>query len=398
MPETFSPSNPQEIGALLADRAASGTPLKIRAGGSKSALGHAVAADDTLDLSALNQVHFYEPEELVLSAAAATPLRVVEDLLAQHHQRLAFEPPDLGPLLGAAAGAGTFGGIFACALSGPRRFAAGAARDHVMGVEIVNGAGDIIKSGGRVMKNVTGFDLCKLMTGAQGTLGVLTTLIVKTLPVPEDTRTLFFPAADCAQAVAAMAKALATPTEISGAVYLPDDLSPIGTACIALRLEGTAASVAYRADKLEALRGTAADATVWERADSLVFWQSIRDISALVTPAEAPLWRLHVAPMAAPTVIEELAQIPDARWFLDWAGGLIWLSLPPSEDAHAPHVRGAVGRVGGRAVLFRAPAEIRSTVPLNGPADPVSAALITRLRHAFDPQGILNPGRLGSLA
>ncbi len=264
MTEVLKPGDAAQARDAVAWAVAEEAPLEVVGGGSKRALGRPVQAGHRLDVSGLAGIDLYEPDELVMTARAATPLAEVEAALAADRQALAFEPPDYGPLLGAAAGAATIGGVFACNLSGPRRLKAGAARDHLLGVALVTGRGEAVKAGGRVVKNVTGYDLCKLMAGSYGTLAVMTALTFKVLPAPEKLRTVLVFGLDDAEAARAMTAALNSPHEVSAAAHLPravaarsavDYVAGAGAAVTAVRIEGPAPSVEHRCRALKELLG-----------------------------------------------------------------------------------------------------------------------------------------------
>ncbi|MEQ8967458.1 MAG: glycolate oxidase subunit GlcE [Azospirillaceae bacterium] len=389
-------------------------PLAVRGAGTKEAFGRPVQAEHALSTAALSGIRLHEPEELVLAAGSGTPVAEVEAALAAKGQMLAFEPPDLGPLWGALPAAGTLGGLVAGNLSGPRRLRAGAARDHLLGLEAVNGRGELFKTGGRVVKNVTGYDLCKVMTGAWGTLGVMGALTFKVLPAPEVARTLVIAGLDAAGALAAMTRALNGPYEVSGAAWLPADLAartPAGEAAgrgasaTLLRLEGFRASVEARTETLEAIlaeTGTPPTGRLDGEASAAV-WQAVRDAAPFrpaegVEPDAAPaVWRLSVPPTAGPEVAARLEAEAGAEVFLDWGGGLVWAAVPAGrDDAGAAKVRAIVAETAksGHATLIRAPAPVRAAVPVFQPQPDPLAALSRRVKQSFDPEGVLNPGRM----
>ena len=393
---SYRPETAAQVAELVAWAAGESTPLAVRGRGSKAGLGRPVNAATTLDLSGLSGIALYEPEELVLSAGVGTPLWEITAALAAQGQMLAFEPPDLGPLLGGAAEQGSLGGAIACNLAGPRRIAAGALRDHLLGFHGVTGRGETFKSGGRVVKNVTGYDLSKLMAGSYGTLAVLTDATVKVLPAPEATRTVALPGLDAAAAVAAMTRALHTVHAVSGAAHLPADLAEGGTAETLLRIEGAPAATVYRAEELaKELAGFAAP-EIREDTDSRALWAAIRDVQPFAGFAGEAVWRLSVPPAEGAAVVARLTQaLPAARWFLDWGGGLIWLSVPQGHEAQHESVRAALPAAGGHATLIRADHAVRAAVPVFQPQDPALAGLTARVKAAFDPRGILNPGLIG---
>ncbi|MCX7363554.1 MAG: FAD-binding protein [Alphaproteobacteria bacterium] len=374
MAGTIKPRDAEELRQAVEWALNDGVTVDVRGSGSKTALGKPMQASQVLDISGLSGIVDYAPEELVVTLRAGTPMREVEALLAQRNQMLAFEPPDLGPLLGRAPGEGTLVGAVMGNLAGPRRLSAGAARDHLLGFSGVNGRGEAFKSGGKVMKNVTGYDLSKLLAGSWGTLAVLDEVSVKVLPAPDQTRTLLLLGLDDEAAVAAMCAALGSPHEVSGAAHLPGRT--------ALRIEGVAPSVEARMKGLrELLSGTQEELGTLE---SRAFWRDVRDVKPLAAAADEVVWKISCPPTEGPAIVARVrAQRPAAKAYYDWSGGLIWLALPTSADADHLVVRGAVGATGGHATLIRAPEAVRAAVPVFHPQSPV------------DPKGLFNPGRLG---
>ena len=368
-------------------------PLEIVGQGSKRSVGHPVEADHMLDLSALSGVTLYEPEELVLSALGGTPLAEIETLLANHDQELQFEPSDLGPLLGIEAGQGTLGGLVNTNLCGPRRLKAGSVRDHVLGIHAVSGRGEEFKSGGRVVKNVTGYDLSKGVTGSWGTLAVLTDITMKVLPRAETEQTLVLNGLSDAEAAEAMAMAIGSNAEVSGAAHLPTDVAEGGAKTL-LRLEGFVPSVKYRIDNLANLLARFGPAEKWDTATSRKQWLSIRDCHPFVGRS-GPVWRLSCAPSNGHRIAAGIGNRVSAKYYYDWQGGLIWLLMEDGETNGAI-VRSTLAELGGgHATLIRADASERRSVPVFQPQAPARAALNNRYRENFDPHIILNPGRMG---
>ncbi|MCW5730688.1 MAG: FAD-binding protein [Alphaproteobacteria bacterium] len=378
---------------------ARGMALEVVGRASKRALGRPVASNAQLDLSALAGVTLYEPEELVMRAGAATPLSEILRQLAEKGQELAFEPPDLGPLYGLAAGQGSIGGAFLCNLSGPRRFKAGAARDHLLGFRAVSGRGEAFKAGGRVVKNVTGYDLPKLLCGSFGTLAVASEVTFKVLPAAEKVRTLLLFGLDAAAAVRAMAEAAGSPHEVSGLAHLPAPLARAsgvdlvrGSArsVTAIRVEGFGASVEAR---LSALRSwfSAHDLEELHSARSRDFWRELRDVAPLLEPADRALWRLSAPPMEAPRIVTALERL-GGDCYLDWAGGLIWYRCAGA-GAEAGPVRAALGGQ-GHAMLIRASRDERQSSEVFHPEAPAIRLLGQRIKDSFDPERILNRGRI----
>ncbi len=405
--DTLRPTTADELLAAVKDALADATPLEILGAGTKRDIGRPFQAGRRLETAAMTGITLYEPGELVMSARAGTPMAEIEAQLKKNNQELAFEPPDLGPLLGGAAGAQTIGGVLAGNLAGPRRIKAGSARDHFLGFHAVSGRGEAFKSGGRVMKNVTGYDLSKLLAGSWGTLAVMSDVTLKVLPAAEKTRSVLVLGLDPAAAVRAMTAALQSAHDVSGAAHLPAALaarssvsyvSGAGKSVTALRLEGTPGSVAWRCAELTKQMADFGAVEELHSMNSATLWRELRDVSFLVEPRDRPVWRLSVPPQAGPSVAAAIAKVIDASWFMDWGGGLIWLSgAPGSADAGAGVVRDAVfGTVGadGHATLYRAPADLRASVAVFQPQPPALAALTERVKDSFDPKRILNPGRM----
>jgi glycolate oxidase FAD binding subunit len=400
MVDTLKPRDARDVEQAVRFALGNGMPLEVVGRGSKRAIGRPGQTDLTLDLSDLSGVTLYEPDELILSAKAGTPIAEIETLLASRNQELAFEPADYGPLLGGAAGEGTIGGVIAANLSGPRRIKAGAARDHFLGVHGVTGRGDSIKSGGRVVKNVTGYDLCKVLAGSWGTLAAMTEVTVKVLPKAETEASIVVHGLDDAQAAGAMAAALGSPFDVSGAAHLPDHVTshfgtlPDARAATVLRLEGFAPSVAHRSEALGALMKPYGDRAVLTQAQSQALWRDIRDVRPFATGDNAarPLWRVSVTPGEAHKVAAAIT--PAAQMVYDWGGGLIWIAMPFAEEPGAAAIRSAAAAAGGHATLIRAPGAVRASVAVFEPQAPGLAALGKRVKDSFDPKGVLNPGRM----
>ena len=402
MTDTLKPRDDKDVEAAIAWALAQGKTLEVIGRGTKRVIGRAAQTDLTLDLSGLSGVTLYEPEELVLSAKAGTPLAEIDALLAAHGQELAFEPVDYGPILGQPAGGATLGGALAANLSGPRRIKAGAGRDHFLGVKAVSGRGEAFKSGGRVVKNVTGYDLCKLLAGSWGTLAAMTDVTVKVLPRAEAEETLLVVGLDDRTAVRAMAAAMGSGADVSGAAHLPAaaagrldaDGLPAHQAVTALRLEGVPPSISQRRTLLERLMTPIGRLGRLPDVQSKHLWRAVRDAVPFAARGDRPLWRISTAPSAGPDVAARLTAQDGAEVLYDWAGGLVWAELPSADDAGAEQVRRAFASTGGHATLVRAPASVRASVAVFEPLEPTLAALTRRVKDGFDPQGVLNPGRM----
>lgn len=390
---SYAPANEQEAAAIVAQAAGRSEPLRLVGGGTKAALGRPPQDEATLSAAGLTGITLYEPAEMVVAARAGTPLAEVEALLAERGQMLPFEPMDHRPLL-ASTGEPTFGAVAAANNSGPRRINAGAARDSLIGVRFVNGRGQPIKSGGRVMKNVTGLDLVKLMAGSWGTLGLLTEVTFKVLPKQEQTSTLVLPGLDDTAAVEALCAALGSPFELTGAAHLPAGIGAPEARTL-MRVEGFAKSVAYRLGELRRLLRRYGEPRIVEGEEGAALWRAVRDATPLAEPREAAIWRISTAPTRGPAVTAAIAAGRPARWFYDWGGGLIWLATEASDDAGAATIRAAVKAAGsGHATLVRAPDALRAAIPVFEPLPEPLMRITAGIKAAHDPAGIFNPGRM----
>ena len=405
MSETLKPETAEQVLDAVKWAAASESPLAVKGQGSKEGFGRAVEADCWLDLSGLTGIGCYEPNELFMTAGAATTLAEIEAALRQNNQQMAFEPADLGILLGGEGDAGTIGGAIACNLAGPRRIKVGAARDHFLGFNAVSGRGETFKSGGTVVKNVTGFDLSKLIAGSFGTLAVMTEVTFKVLPAPEKTRTVLVLGLSDQDAMKAMAKALGSSHEVSGAAHLPEaaakgskvsHVAGTGRSVTAFRVEGPGPSVEHRFRALTALLGGGASVEELHSENSALLWREICDVRLLDGDGGngRQVWRLSVPPMNGAGVAEQLTAGTGASVFYDWGGGLIWLTMDATPDAGHETVRRAVEAAGGHATLVRAGADVRNRVPVFEPQTGALREITARIKEGFDPKGILNPGRM----
>ena len=383
-------------------------PLRIVGGGTRQTLGHPVVGDP-ISTEKLSGIRLYEPGALTLVAGAGTPLSEVEAALAAEGQRLSFEPMDHRGILG-TTGEPTIGGVVACNASGPRRIQAGACRDSVIGARFVDGHGNIIKNGGRVMKNVTGYDLVKLMAGSYGTLGVLSEVSLKVLPQSE-TATVIVHGAEGLNALAAMTKAMRSPYDVTGAAHVPGD-----AAKVMCRVEGFTASIDYRTGKLRDLLKDFGEVTIdGDQASQHAIWTGLRDVTDFHDDSYA-VWRVSMAPSAMFSgLLAAVTQVVPVDYRLDWAGGLAWIRLSEDTARTAAGLLNAKGRDpldgavafhgalqdlvksegGGHATLIKAPTEMRKTVPVFQPQSAALTAISAGLRQKFDPKGILNPGLMG---
>jgi glycolate oxidase FAD binding subunit len=384
------PADERELAAVIAEAAARRTPLAVHGGNTRRGLGRPVQAGADVTTAALSGITLYAPSELILSARAGTPLSEVEEALAAHRQRLAFEPMDHRALYG-TAGEPTIGGVVAANVSGPRRVLAGAARDALIGLRAVNGKGEVVRAGGRVMKNVTGYDLVKFLAGSFGTLAVLSEVTFKLAPAPESEVTLLLSGLDPARAVAAMLAALATPFEVSGAAHIPGggEMAPRTL----LRLEGFAAALPDRTERLARLLAPYGPVDRLDAPASQAEWRGIRDAQALAPAADDEVWRLDIRASEAPAAVAKLRATGVERMLLDWGGALLWFATDRIDPGE---VRAIAAAAGGHGMLARAARSTPAGAEAMAPLSPALMALSRRAKAVFDPGGILNPGRLYS--
>lgn len=388
----YEPGTEAEASDVVRAAASRGERLRLTGGGTASGLGRPAQDEATLSTRAMSGITLYEPAEMVVGARAGTPLAEVEALLAARGQMLPFEPMDLRPIMG-TSGAPTVGAVAAINNSGPRRINAGAARDSLIGVRFVNGRGEAIKSGGRVMKNVTGLDLVKLMAGAHGTLGLLTEVTFKVLPINERVATLVFAGLDDAHAVEALSAALGSPFELTGAAHLPAGCGAAEPRTL-MRCEGFSDSIDYRLGELRRLLKRYGVPEILEGEPGAALWRAVRDAAFLAEPRESALWRISTAPGRGPALVAAVSARLDARWFYDWGGGLVWLATASDGDAGAAFLRATVRAQGGHATLVRAPEAVRAAVPVFEPLSEPLMRLTAGIKAAHDPHGVLNTGRM----
>ncbi|NPV21800.1 FAD-binding protein [Bradyrhizobium aeschynomenes] len=399
--------NAADVEEVVRSAIANEQPIEVIGHGSKRGIGQVAATNAVLDLSALSAVVSYEPNELIITAQAGAPLADLLSLIDSKSQQFAFEPMDTGPLLG-TTGRGTLGGMIAAGLAGPRRVRAGGVRDHLLGAHAVSGFGESFKTGGKVVKNVTGYDLCKLLAGSWGTLAVMTEATLKVMPRPEAERTLVLRGLDDLRANRAMTAALGSPFDVSGAAHLPasslrpevEGLGAVGSpreAVTLVRLEGITASAAHRAGSLTKLLAPFGAAEIVADDASAALWSAVRDVlpfAAQGTLGAWTVWRIVCPPVSGGALGQALARQTGGEVIYDWGGGLIWAALPPQADASAGVVRKLADAAGGHAMLLRAWDEMRLAVDVFHPQPPGVAALEERVRVSFDPKAILNRGRI----
>jgi glycolate oxidase FAD binding subunit len=384
----IAPKTEADVAAAVLEARAARAPLSIEGGGTKRGLGRPSQTERTLSLKGLTGITLYEPSEMVIGAWAGTPLATIQKTLDDRGQMLAFEPPDYRALLG-STGEPTIGAVAACGLAGPRRIMAGGARDSLIGVRFVNGRGEIIKNGGRVMKNVTGLDLVKLQAGAFGTLGVLTEVIFKVIPKAPAVATLVLEGMDNSTAIRAMATALKSPFEVTGVAYEPGDVLP-GSSMTYFRIEGFPEQITYRTGELCKVMAAFGHLEPLGGDWPAKIWPHLRDGGQLADHQFPYVWRASVAPDKGAL----LARATGGAATFDWGGGLVWLGFPEADEALSARIHAAARSHGGYATLVKAPDEFRARVDVFQPLDPAVQKLQAGLKASFDPDGILNPGRM----
>lgn len=397
------PNSEADAAYVIRTAAAENRTLALFGNNTRSGFGNAVETTDTVSSRGLTGIVDYEPAEMVMTVKAGTPVAEVEAALAANRQMMSFEPMDHRGILG-TTGEPTIGGVFAANVSGSRRFVSGAARDSLLGIRFVNGRGEVIRAGGRVMKNVTGLDLVKLLAGSQGTLGFLTEVTFRVLPVPPVVETIMISGLwDDALAAKAMAAAMAMPVEVSGAAHLPASVIgrflrgslPDGEATV-LRLEGLAASVSVRAEKLKAVMEAFGPVSRLGMEGSQALWREIRDVQPYADGTERPLWRVSVAPSVGHQLVAALRLEAGVDVFYDWQGGLIWMRMEADPEAELlrRYIR-ALG--GGHATLVRASDAARAGTATFEPLPDAVAALSARVKQKLDPAGIFSPGKMAGI-
>ena len=390
MTEELRPEREADVVEAVQAARLAGTKLDIVGGDSKAGLGRPRAEARRLSSAALSDIVFYAPAEMTLCAGAGAALAALEAAIAEHGQMLPFEPMRPRALWGSDSEP-TLGGMVATNLSGPRRPSAGAVRDCVLGLKLVNGRGETIRCGGRVTKNVTGLDLTKLNCGAHGTLGVLTEATIKLAPRPEAEATLVIPDLGEAKSVEAMTRALGSPFGVTGAAWLAPGMGR-RLSRTALRLEGFAESVDDRAGRLAALAGAFGPVETMTGEESAALWRSVRDAEFVAEPRDRAVWRVSLAPSKAAAFVAGLGAAALAC-FYDWGGGLVWVATAASEGAAAA-VRRAVASASGHATLMRAPDSLRAAVAVFEPPPALAMRLSRAVKQSFDPDGVLNFGRM----
>lgn len=388
----LTPASEAELVSTVQQAIEDVTPLQIRGNGTRSGLGRMVQSAKTLSTSHLSGITLLEPAEMVFSARAGTPVSVVKAALGEHGQALTFEPMDHRRLYGTDKEP-TIGAVAAGNISGPRRIMSGAARDSLIGVRFVNGKGELIKNGGRVMKNVTGLDLVKLLSGSWGTLGVLSEVTFKVLPKPICSATLQISNLADDRAIAALCEAMKSQFEASGTAHLPAGLDGLKARTL-IRLEGFESQLRYRLDEMARHLSQFGAADEIPETESAALWREIRDCGPLADPADHAVWKISIAPTKAADFMARFSAEHETRYYYDWSGGLIWLAIDPQihADAGSIALRESLAATGGHATLLRGPVDLRSRIEVFQPQAAPVMRLSSQIKNQFDPRNIFNPG------
>jgi glycolate oxidase FAD binding subunit len=382
----FAQTEADVIDAVQAARARSRS-LEIVGAGTKRAYGRPTACDDVLDVSALRGIVKYEPAELILTVLPGTPVAEITTLLESKNQRLGFEPPDWGPLLGMAADDATIGGVLSADVNGAAAIRYGRARDSLLGVRAVNGLGEAYKAGGKVVKNVTGFDLPKLMCGAMGTLGVFTEVTLRVYPKPPQSVSLIVRDVNVEDGFALLRRVWQSPLEATAHAYIPasiplTQLGYIGEGAALIRLEGAHEPLK---EKIAALLAIVPPAQQIEASSIFGLISS----GTIFAGQHCDLWRVAVPPSEAAGIVRQMGS---SIFAADWAGGSLWIGLEAGGNGAA--LRAHCEKAGGQATLVKADEETRQRVAPFSPEPPARRALTKAVKTAFDPRNIFNPGRM----
>ncbi|NKB39359.1 MAG: FAD-binding protein [Gammaproteobacteria bacterium] len=405
MPENYSPNNVDQLLDLIKSGLANESRFSISGQDTKAGFGYNSNAGINIRMSSIKGILEYDPAELVMQARAGTPLSDIEEVLSEHEQHLAFEPPNLGLLYNDNSTSGTIGGAFMANLSGPRRFLAGAARDHILGVKALSGRGEVYKSGGNVIKNVTGYDLSKLLTGSWGTLSIVTELSFKVLPAPATSNSIAISGLDVDAAMDLISRVAQSQLQISGLAFIPastlenidcDEFSLEQRDLCLMRLEGSALSISERSKALVKLIAGSGNVTNFENEASMSLWQLIRNPHTLLSAGESRcVLKMSIAPANAKSIIRQLSSFDDCHWYVDAAGAWLWISLSETNAVnHIKTLRQSLSNGLGSAILYKAPSHIKQDVGIFSEMSSGLTSLTHRIKDSFDPNHILNPDRL----
>ena len=405
---TEYPKNEKEVLNFIKKFYKSGIPIELIGSGSKSKMGKPLQCSKTLNLSKLNGIIEYLPEELYIKVQACASIKQIQEELKKNNQQLAFEPIDFGYLLNGKSNYGTVAGCVACNISGPRRFKAGSVRDHVLGFRGINGKGEIIKSGGTVVKNVTGYDLSKLICGSYGTLVALTEITLKVLPAAESGKTLIIHNQNIESATHFLDKAISSSNDISGATFLP--IEPKVPGCVmnieqtfklndlkhkgsltAIRIEGSKNSIDQRIKNLiNELKIMDLNKSILETYQSEIFWNKVKNLESFSSSNNSIL-RIVIPPSECVKLVYQLSN--KYKYYLDWGGALMWMEAFELSEEMFESIRKKVVKLGGYVTMIKN----SDYLPYVEDVFTISRDrfnISQNIKKRFDPKRILNPGKM----
>ena len=396
----FKPSTREEIVEIVKNCFKKNIPLEINGLKSKNKIGRNFQSEKTLNLSNYSGIIEYKPEELYIKAKAGTPIKEIVEQLDKNNQQLAFEPNDFGYLFTGESNSGSIGGVVSCNFAGSRRFKVGSVRDHVLGFQGLNGKGETIKSGGTVVKNVTGYDLCKLLSGSFGTLSILTELSIKVLPKPETSKTLVIKNPHLKKALSYLGQSLSSSTDPSGGVFYPDyfgknfilnDLTHEG-GLTAIRIEGPTNSVDQRIDRLtKELKLLSQEISILETEQSNIFWNRTKNLEVFKN-LKNNLLRIVVPISETLQVIQKLKS-NDVNYFIDWGGSLVWMAFNEINSKTLNETKQIVKKHHGYYTIIKIEEDLKASADVFT-IDPIKYKISEKIKRSFDPKRIFNPGKM----
>ena len=406
--KTYYPENEIEVSAVVKKLYKNNLSTELIGTGSKSFIGNKIQSANKLSLSKLSGIVEYLPEELYIKVKANTPLEFIEKELEKNNQELAFEPIDFGFIENGKSNKGTIGGYLSCNFSGSRRFKVGSARDHILGFRGVNGKGEIIKSGGTVVKNVTGYDLSKLVTGSFGTLVALTEVVLKVLPKKKLSNTIAIHTEDKNLVNELFEKISSSSSEVSGAVYVPDepqdksynlnkemvfkfnDLESNGS-FLALRIEGDKLSINERIKALtDELELNKLNTTILDVHQSVLFWIKINNLE-LFAKTKNNLLRAVIPPSKGNELMQKLEN--KYKYYVDWCGSLYWIEVQSKKSMKIVEIKKIIKELGGYLTIIKTSADYDYEETIFT-VDNTRLLISEKIKKSFDPKRVFNPSRM----
>ncbi len=396
----LKPTKEKEISEIIKECYKKNIPLEILGLGTKKSIGRNFQFEKTLDLSNYSGIIDYKPEELYIKVKSGTPIKDIRNEIEKNNQHLAFEPIDFGYLFSGKNDEGTIGGVMSCNFAGSRRFKAGSIRDHILGFKGINGRGEVIKSGGTVVKNVTGYDLSKILSGSFGTLTVLSEITIKVLPKPESNKTLFINNPHLKKGLDYLNISLSSSSDPSGAVFYPENFRSFFTfndltfsgPITAIRIEGSTSSIDHRIKKLtNELKVTSDEIVVLSKDQSDIFWEDTRNLKVF-SKLKENLIRIVIPASEAFETLNKLKDF-DAKYFVDWGGSLIWLQLDSINTKILKDIKTIVKTASGYLTIIKIEENLKASIDVFT-VDPVKHEISEKIKKSFDPKRILNPGKM----